>query len=160
MSFYSYFFHASMLTGVFSFELPRQCYNPAEEHNGDVLSRIFVYDGEGKRSNITGSDETRVGTSCSQTSISFGFTNTEDTRVDDSVSRTGANGGSKARSEGSASSTANYLRDRVGCFTWNWFTMTMATGGIANVLFSSTGTQLWNDDSVLMLSQLHMIPNG
>jgi len=28
------------------------------------------------------------------------------------------------------------IRDRVGCFTWTYFTMTMATGGIANVLHS------------------------
>jgi hypothetical protein len=29
------------------------------------------------------------------------------------------------------------FRDRVGCYTWTWFTMNMATGGIANVLHSS-----------------------
>jgi tellurite resistance protein TehA-like permease len=26
------------------------------------------------------------------------------------------------------------IRDRIGCFTWTWYLMTMATGGIANVL--------------------------
>lgn len=26
------------------------------------------------------------------------------------------------------------FRDRVSCYTWTWFTMNMATGGIANIL--------------------------
>jgi hypothetical protein len=43
--------------------------------------------------------------------------------------------GSK-RGEGTEVKRAG-LRDRVGCYTWTWFTMTMATGGIANVLHSS-----------------------
>ncbi|KAI1426321.1 voltage-dependent anion channel-domain-containing protein [Xylaria sp. FL1777] len=28
------------------------------------------------------------------------------------------------------------IRDRICCFQWTWFTMTMATGGVANVLYS------------------------
>lgn len=32
-------------------------------------------------------------------------------------------------------------RERIRHFTWTWFTMTMATGGIANVLY--TGMSLW-----------------
>lgn len=28
------------------------------------------------------------------------------------------------------------ILDRIACFRWTWFTMTMATGGIANVLYS------------------------
>ncbi|KAK3488388.1 voltage-dependent anion channel-domain-containing protein [Neurospora crassa] len=28
------------------------------------------------------------------------------------------------------------LRDRITCYQWTWFTMTMATGGVANVLYS------------------------
>lgn len=30
------------------------------------------------------------------------------------------------------------IKQRVACFQWTWYTSTMATGGIANVLASST----------------------
>lgn len=33
------------------------------------------------------------------------------------------------------------LRERLRHFTWTWFTMTMATGGIANVLHTGTLSQ-------------------
>lgn len=29
------------------------------------------------------------------------------------------------------------IKDRIACFRWTWFTSTMATGGIANVIASS-----------------------
>ncbi|KAK0747582.1 voltage-dependent anion channel-domain-containing protein [Apiosordaria backusii] len=35
------------------------------------------------------------------------------------------------------------IRDRICCVQWNWFTMTMATGGIANVLHSIPYESRW-----------------
>ncbi|TGO57698.1 hypothetical protein BCON_0063g00410 [Botryotinia convoluta] len=35
------------------------------------------------------------------------------------------------------------IRDRIGCITWTWFTLTMATGGIANVLYSIPYRSNW-----------------
>lgn len=43
--------------------------------------------------------------------------------VDELISKTG-------------SPSAVSIRDRIACFQWTWFTSTMATGGIANVIAS------------------------
>jgi hypothetical protein len=35
-----------------------------------------------------------------------------------------------------------YFRDRLQCFKWNWFTVVMATGGIADVIYSSRDSSI------------------
>ncbi|KAK7948665.1 uncharacterized protein PG986_009551 [Apiospora aurea] len=40
-------------------------------------------------------------------------------------------------------STKVGLRDRIGCHQWNWFTMTMATGGVSNVLHTLPYDVTW-----------------
>lgn len=34
-------------------------------------------------------------------------------------------------------------RERIKHFTWTWFTMTMATGGIANVMYATICVSRW-----------------
>ncbi|KAK0615835.1 voltage-dependent anion channel-domain-containing protein [Bombardia bombarda] len=35
------------------------------------------------------------------------------------------------------------IKDRIACYQWTWFTMTMATGGVANCLFSIPFKSQW-----------------
>lgn len=58
------------------------------------------------------------------------------------------------------------IKDRIACFQWTWFTSTMATGGIANVLASSTSPRpsaikgKGNDELICDVVQFHSEPNG
>lgn len=52
------------------------------------------------------------------------------------------------------------IRDRVGCLTWTWFTLTMATGGIANVLHSSIEPLYTHKKPCSNISQFHIDLNG
>ncbi|KAK4101538.1 hypothetical protein N658DRAFT_425452 [Parathielavia hyrcaniae] len=73
----------------------------------------------------------------------------EDGNVDGGhVHRRGGGGGEGGGDEGGerdgeAGRKKVGLRDRIACFQWTWFTMTMATGGIANVLYSIPYRSEW-----------------
>ena len=54
------------------------------------------------------------------------------------TSKKQANGCVIAEENGEKGHPIYSFRDRIACFTWTWFTMNMATGGIANILHSST----------------------
>jgi hypothetical protein len=62
----------------------------------------------------------------------------EDSTPDSDTRLNGSNGIENTRPDDKGGEKRYELRDRVCCFTWTWFTMTMATGGIANVLHAST----------------------
>ena len=51
------------------------------------------------------------------------------------LSPTKENGGSKGEKDQGKDPAKLPVRERIRHFTWTWFTMTMATGGIANVMY-------------------------
>jgi len=90
------------------------------ENEGGYFGNGIHKDGERRRTRFADSSgETFVGVQSPETQNHVGRDNVESRRDD----------GIEVRKVG--------FRDRVGCYTWTWFTMTMATGGIANVLHSS-----------------------
>ncbi|EGO56579.1 hypothetical protein NEUTE1DRAFT_123081 [Neurospora tetrasperma FGSC 2508] len=50
------------------------------------------------------------------------------------------------------------LRDRITCYQWTWFTMTMATGGVANVLHSNPSAPSYAGTIFITICQ-YGIPN-
>jgi hypothetical protein len=104
-----------MLTRFSSLEAPKHCYQGLERDGVGVLPEVGL---NKEDSGI----ETR--------------------RAEDLSHPRTPNGSSTCPpKEEMTSLTSGSLRDRVRCYTWTWFTMTMATGGVANVLFSSIDTQ-------------------
>jgi hypothetical protein len=93
---------------------------------------------------------------------SFSCDSGEDTRVDDAseIQNTSPQNEQVDLESGDASAQRHIgIRDRVGCLTWTWFTLTMATGGIANVLHSSKElnipTRFFSDNE-----QFHIVLTG
>ncbi|KUJ06588.1 uncharacterized protein LY89DRAFT_406347 [Mollisia scopiformis] len=90
------------------------------ESSGFFFGNGIIIDGERRRRNP------------------FGDSN-EDTAADDTVEEQDTAAECQQMEQQNEDAPAQRIvgfRDRVGSFTWTWFTMTMATGGIANVLHS------------------------
>lgn len=123
---------ATSLPGQLTHILPENGYEtpPCLESEGgffksDIRHEFIRAGGERRRNIYENSDETKVG--------------------DDSLDSRGYLNGDVPMAEKSIREAAPRIigfRDRVGCYTWTWFTMTMATGGIASVLHSSTEPML------------------
>lgn len=109
--------------------LPENGYESPQLSDGDILFGQGILSGERKRVGRRKSTDNgeKVESPGSQAHLNGGGH---------------LNGGSettqhKIDDEGERPKTKVGFRDRVACFTWTWFTMTMATGGIANVIHSS-----------------------
>lgn len=104
--------------------LPENGYESPRSPDDDKLFGQGIHNGERRRNGRTKSSDNpdEVGSPESKAYLN-GAAGTAEHKLDEEAR------GKTKRKVG--------LRDRVGCFTWTWFTMTMATGGIANVIHSS-----------------------
>ncbi|OHW91467.1 c4-dicarboxylate transporter malic acid transporter [Colletotrichum incanum] len=63
----------------------------------------------------------------------------------------------KASKESRSSFQKVGIRDRIACHTWTWFTMTMATGGMANVIHSLPYQAAWLNGVAVAFFLLNII---
>jgi len=105
-------------------EAPESCYQGSIHPDSDKPLDTTSRNEERRRSNVTGTDDKFFEHTCGSTIPSRGII-------------------SQSEEHEASPSKVSRLRDRIRCYTWTWFTMTMATGGVANVLYSTPFKSDW-----------------